>query len=213
VSAGTLRRRKEPVHSTFIVACRATWDAAPVVVAISLVWGLTALPLIAGVVGAIPVPLILLTLPPLVVTTCAFQVWAAVANGGPIGRRQLTRLDPGLALIAWGIALTIEILLTSGDVGVVLACVVGALSALIMPLAFAYGAVRDRQGLAALRGGLVLAVIHPDLALTLAAMAVLVGFAIVISAGALVLCLPALVGVFACGAVAADLHRLGVMAP
>jgi hypothetical protein len=78
-----------------------------------------------------------------------------------------------------------------------------------MPLAFAYGAVRGRPGGAALRGGLVLAILRPDLAITQSAMAVLAGFAVIASAGALILCMPALVIVFACMAVTRDLERLG----
>jgi hypothetical protein len=41
-------------------------------------------------------------------------------------------------------------------------------------------------------------------------MTVIAGFAIIITAGSLVLCGPGLVAVFACVAVTADLRRLGV---
>lgn len=204
--------RTEPVHRSFAAACRATWAGAPVVVGASVVWALAAVPILVAAVVALPVPLVALALPLFVVTTGVLRVLAAVASGSPVRWRRLASIDPLLASLAWGIAILIERFLTMSDLGVALACGLGAMSVLVMPLAFAYGATRDRSGLAAVRGGLVLAIVHPDLALTLAAMAVLGGFAVVASAGALVLFVPALVAVYACEAVTADLHRLGVMA-
>ncbi len=198
MSVRSLSRRTEPIHRTFVAACQASWAAAPVVVVTSVVWTLAALPLVAAQIVALPM------------TTGVFRVWAAIANGDPIRWRQLTTIDPGLALVVWCLALAIRLLLTVGDVGVLAASTVGAVSVLVIPLAFAYGAVRDRNGRAAVRGGLVLATLRPDLAVTLGAMVVLAGFAIVVSAGALVLCVPALVAVFACRAVATDLQRLGI---
>jgi hypothetical protein len=203
--------RIEPVHASFLAACRATWADAPVVIAVSAVWALASLPVVIASIAALPIPWVLVSLPFMVVTTGVFRVWAAVAGGRSIEWRQLTRVDPGLAVVAWGLAVAIAYLLTLGDAGVVAACVLGAASTLVLPLAFAYGAVRDRRGRAALRGGLLLAMLHPDLALTLTAMTVLAGFAIVVSAGALVLCAPALIAVFACVAVIADLRRLGAI--
>ena len=209
MSAGAPRRGAEPIHRTFVAACRATWAAAPILVAVSGCWALTTVPVVIAWIGALPVPWILVSLPFLVATTAMFGVSAAVADGSPVGRHVLSRTDPGLALVAWCLGLAIEFLLTVGDAGVVAASAIGAVGTLTMPLAFAYGAVRDRRGSAALRGGLVLAILRPDLAITLSAMAVLAGFAVIASAGALVLCMPALVMVFACMAVTRDLERLG----
>jgi hypothetical protein len=180
------------------------------VVAASGSWALATLPVVMAWIGALPVPWILVSLPFLVATTAMFGVSAAVADGTPFGWRVLAKIDPGLALMAWCLGLAIEFLLTLGDIGVVAASLIGAVGALTMPLALAYGAVRNRRGSAALRGGLVLAILRPDLAITLSAMAILAAFAVVVSAGALVLCVPALVIIFACMAVSRDLERLGV---
>jgi hypothetical protein len=203
----------EPTHRTFVAACRATWVEAPSVVAGSVVWALSALPVVAAMAAAFPVPSLLLSLPFLLVTTGVFRLWAAVAGGRPIMWRVITGLDPGLALIAWCLALAIEFLPAIGGLGLAAASALAAFGALTLPLAFAYGAVRNRRGLAAIHGGVLLAILRPDLALTLAALAVLACFAIVVSAGALVLCVPALVAIFGCVAVAADLRRLGAVAP
>jgi hypothetical protein len=202
-------RGVEPIHRTFAAACLATWTAAPLVVAVSAVWAVATLPVVMALIGVLPVSWILVSLPFLVATTGVFSVAAAVADGMPVGWRVLVRIDPGLALVAWGLGIAIELLLASGDWGAIGASVIGAVSVLTIPLALAYGAVRDRRGSAALRGGIVLAIIRPDLAITLSALAVLAGFAVVVSAGALVLCVPAIIVVFACMAVARDLERLG----
>jgi hypothetical protein len=179
------------------------------VVGVSIAWALSALPVIMAWIGFLAVPWILVSLPFLVATTAMFNVAAAVADGTPVSRRALARIDPGLALLAWCLGLAIAFLLTQGDGGAVAASIIGAIGALTIPLALAYGAVRDRRGVAAMRGGLVLAILRPDLAITLSAMAVLAGFAVVVSAGALVLCAPALVVIFACTAVTRELERLG----
>ena len=206
---GTPPRGAEPIHRTFAAACLATWTAAPIVVAVSAVWAVATTPVVMALIGVLPVSWILVSLPFLVTTTAVFSVAAAVADGMPVGWRVLAQIDPGLALVAWCLGIAIELLLASGDWGAIGASVIGAVSVLTIPLAFAYGAVRHRRGGAALRGGFVLAIIRPDLAITLSAMAVLAGFAVVVSAGALILCVPALVVVFACMAVARDLERLG----
>jgi len=211
VSAGTFPRDAEPIHGTFLVATRATWAAAPMVVATSVVWALAAVPVVLAVVAGLPIPWVAVTLPFLLVTTGVFRVWAAVAAGSMTGWRRLTSIDPGLALIAWCLVLAMRAFLSQGDAGLVVSCGIGAFSALVLPLSFAYGAVRERRGAEALRGGLVLATLRPDLAVTLAAMIVLAGFVLVLSAGSLVLCVPALVAVFACAAVTAVLHRLGIV--
>lgn len=206
------RRRTESIHGTFAAACRATWAGAPVVVVVSVVWTLAAAPIAAAVVVGLPVPWVLLTLPLLLVSTGAYRVWADLAAGRTPGLRQLARTDPGLALLTWGFGLVVALLLGLGDPGVVAASVTGAVGALILPLAFAYGAVRGRPGVAAVHGGLVLAALRPDLAVTLAALTVIAAFAIVASAGSLVLCVPALVAIFSCVAVADELQRIGAVA-
>ena len=208
-----LHRRADPIHGTFLAACRATWAGAPLVVAVSVVWALSALPGAAAAVAAVPVPWVVLTLPWLLATTGAYRVWAGPAVGNEISWREVTRLAPVLALVTWCFGMAIEGLTGVGDAGVVAACVVGAVGALVVPLAFAYGAVRDRHGIAAVRGGLVLATLRPDLAVTLLAMIVIAGFVMLISAGSLILCVPALVAVFSCLAVAAELRRIDVAVP
>jgi hypothetical protein len=201
-------QRAQAVHETFMAACRASWTAAPMLVGTCVLWGLAVLPVAVAIAVALPVSALVLTLPLLLVTTGVFRMWAGVAGGRPVDWRLLTRIDPGLALITWLVCLAIVWLLALGDPGVITASALGAVCALSLPLAFAYGAVRKRRGAAAVRGGLLLATMRPDLAATLAAMVVLAGFAIILSAGAVVLFLPGIVGVFACAAVTAELRRL-----
>jgi hypothetical protein len=74
----------------------------------------------------------------------------------------------------------------------------GALLLLVAPMAVAYGAVRGRTGLAALRGGLVLVAYRPVWALTVLALGVLLGFAAIASVGVLaVVALPLLCAIAA----------------
>ena len=213
MTTAVLRRRTDPLHGIFVAACRATWAGAPLALAASIVSALALLPVGVTVVAAVPVPWVVLTLPCLVAITGAYRVWADLAVNGTTSWRELARVDPILALITWCLWIVIALLVGSSDPGVVAACVVGAVGALVLPLTFAYGAVRDRHGIAAVRGGLVLAARRPDLAVTLAAMTVIAGFAVVVSAGSLVLCAPALVAVFSCLAVEAELHRFDDVAP
>ena len=63
---------------------------------------------------------------------------------------------------------------------------------LVLPSAFAYGAVRERHGLRALRGGLILVAMRPGWALTLAALGCLGGFAVAASGGVLLPVVPPL---------------------
>jgi hypothetical protein len=118
------------------------------------------------------------TLPVTVALTGLASFAAAVARGDGPRLSTLRRVDPVLALLlsAAGLALL-------APWGVVPAAAV----LLAGPYALAYGAVRGRRGLAALRGGVILAAYRPAWALTLTALAVIAGFAAAASAGVLAL--------------------------
>jgi hypothetical protein len=103
---------------------------------------------------------------------------AAVARGDGPRLAALRRVDPVLALV-----LSVAGLALLAPWGVVPAAAV----LLVGPYALAYGAVRGRRGLAALRGGVILAAYRPAWALTLTGLAVIGLFAAAASAGVLAL--------------------------
>jgi len=117
-------------------------------------------------------------LPPLLALTGVAAFAAQVARGDGPSLGALRRVDPvlalvlsvgGLALLApWGVAPAAAVLIVG-------------------PYALAYGAVRGRRGLAALRGGVILAAYRPAWALTLTGLTVVSAFAVAASAGVLAL--------------------------
>ena len=125
----------------------------------------------------------------------------SVATGGPVRRPGYDRWDPTLGALAWAWALVVASTIGLGPSGVLAASVAGALGMLVLPLAFAYGAVRGRRGVAALRAATIIAILHPGLALTLAGVACLAAFACVASAGVLLVVAPAFVALMACRAI------------
>ena len=199
-----------PAHLTFIAACRALWQALPTMVGISLAWtlatGLTALPAIVGA-GTWSV---LLVGPWFLITTSAVGAIHAAIVGASARHGAWRGLDPVVAGAGWwAVAASASLIAIDGPVQVA-GFALAALTILMGPLVLAYGSVRGRRGLAAIRGGTVLAILRPDLALSIAGLAVVAAFLIVISAGALGLFLPALVATFTCLAAQAELQRRGV---
>lgn len=206
----TTRAPAVPAQHTFVAACRGLWQGLPTMVGISLTWmvaaGLTVLPAIVGA-GAWSVVLVG---PWLLLTTAAVGATHAVIGGESARRGARTGLDPTIALAGWwAVAASAGLIAIDGPVQVA-GFALAALTILIGPLVLAYGVVRGRRGLAAIRGGALLAILRPDLALSIASLAVVGAFLIVISAGALGLFLPALVATFTCLAERAELQRQGV---
>ncbi|WP_432972973.1 hypothetical protein [Dactylosporangium sp. CA-233914] len=105
----------------------------------------------------------------------------AKANAGRVDGPRLAalrRVDPVLALL-----LSVAGLALIAPWGVVPA----AAALLVGPYALAYGAVRGKRGLAALRGGVILAAYRPAWALTLTGLTVIGAFIAAASAGVLAL--------------------------
>ncbi|WP_432825316.1 hypothetical protein [Dactylosporangium sp. CA-092794] len=155
----------------------ATWHELPRTLAAGAVTALAAAPLAAALLTGAPGWLAAAaTLPAALALTGLARLAAATARGETAHLALVRRADPVLAVLlsAAGLALI-------APWGAVPAAAV----LLVGPYALAYGAVRDRRGLAALRGGVILAAYRPAWTLTLAAIAVLGGFAVAASAGVL----------------------------
>jgi hypothetical protein len=187
--------------ATFAWTIRATWHELAPIIGVSVAWSLTGVPLVVALATGETWLALLASLPTWIATTALFGVLADVANGGAVRRPESERFDPALGALAWAWAGLAASLAGMGSYGVLAGCALGAIGVLVLPLAFAYGAIRGRRGLAALRGGTVLAIIQPGMAISLAGTLCLAAFACVASAGTLLLVAPGLVGLLACRAV------------
>jgi hypothetical protein len=171
------------------------------IIGVSVGWALAGVPLVVALGRGERWLAALAALPPCIATTALFATLADIAKGGGVRRPARDRWDSTLGAIGWAWTLVVAGSMSLGPTGVLFASVVGALGALVLPLAFAYGAVRERHGVVALRGATIVAILHPGLALTLASGACLAAFACVASAGALLVVAPAFVALMACRAV------------
>jgi hypothetical protein len=144
---------------------------------------------VAGAPGWIPA---LATVPPALALTGLARFAAATARGDRPRLALLLDVDPVLALVLAGGGSLAGIALASGG-GAALAGGLGAaVLLLVLPYALAYGALRGRRGLRAVRGAAILVAYRPAWALTLVALGCLGGFAVVASAGVLALVAPPL---------------------
>ena len=192
------RRRHPEAWSAVRSAAWATWTGLPAIVAASLGWAATLVPAAAmAALGAPSLLLLLGLLPALVATTGFADALAPVASGGKLRSLRQVGVDPVLGFAAWLWIAALDLLAGLGPGGIAAASSIGALGVLILPLALAYGGLRRRRGLAALRAGFVIAALSPSLAVTLAGLAVLAGFAVVATTGALVVVAPAFVALTA----------------
>jgi hypothetical protein len=187
------------------------WHELPRTLAAGLLVALTAVPLVVAATAGAPGWIVALTPVPLALALTGLARFAAVVARGDAARLALLRrVDPVLAAVtAAGVALcaalfTVDGLRTAGAAG-------AAALLLVLPSAFAYGAVRDRSGLQALRGGLILAALRPGWALTLAALGCLGGFAVAASGGVLLPVVPALLLTIAATQTAELLDRIDEM--
>jgi hypothetical protein len=183
---------------TFLWACRTTWRELPAIVGLSLVWLLAATPLLVAALVGQPVLLALAGLPLAIVTTAVVVALSSATAGGPVRIAIRGSSDVTLGLICWASVVAVGWLGDQGPLGLAAGSGLGALAALVLPLALCYGAVRGRRGLAALRGGAIIATLRPGLALTIAGGLCLAAFACVASAGALTVVVPAMVGLVGC---------------
>ncbi|MBO3749615.1 hypothetical protein J5X84_26350 [Streptosporangiaceae bacterium NEAU-GS5] len=161
------------------------WRELPRCLVAGLIMVGTAVPLAVALATAAPYAIVAgATVPPALALTGLARFAAAVARGDGPDLALLRRIDPVLALLIAGGASVIGF----GVAG----AVIGAGLLLLAPYALAYGAIRGRRGLAALRGAAILVAYRPSWALTLAALGCLGGFAVAASAGVLAPALPPL---------------------
>jgi hypothetical protein len=145
-----------------------------------------AVPLVVAIVVAAPGWILAATtVPPALALTGLARFAAAVARGDGPRLAMLREIDPALALpLAGGVSLA-GLGLASGGLAAPAGAVGVAALLLVFPYALAYGALRGRRGLRALRGGAILVAFRPSWAFTLVAMGCLGGFAVAASAGVL----------------------------
>ncbi|WP_327001630.1 hypothetical protein OHA72_41860 [Dactylosporangium sp. NBC_01737] len=175
------------------------WHELPRALAAGAAWLATALPLVlAFLVGAPGWILAAATVPPALILTGLAAFAATVARGDGPRLALLRRVDPVLALLLAGGASLAGLGLTAGGPAAVAGGAGGAVLLLVAPYALAYGALRDRRGLAALRGGAILVAFRPAWAFALVVLCAAGGLAAVASAGILaVVVLPLLLAVAA----------------
>ena len=162
-------------------------------------WLAAAVPLIvASVAGAPGWMLAVATVPAALVLTGLAAFAATVARGDGPRLGSLRRVDPVLALLLAGGVSLAGLGLAAGGPAALLGGLAGAALLLVAPYALAYGALRDRRGLAALRGGAILVAFRPAWASALVVLAGVGGLLAVASAGVLaVVVLPLLLSVAA----------------
>jgi hypothetical protein len=192
----TLALREERIALAYPLwsATKLTWSELPRVIAASAIAAVAWIPLVIAVaVGA--VALVPLAAVPAAVAASGFaQAVAPLARGERLRVRRMLRVDvlwTALAVVA-AAAVTLAILADGGIVALAVGATVTATALVVLPLAAAYGALRDRRGLAALRGALVIAAVRPSVALSVLAVGVLSAFAVAATVGVLALAVPAI---------------------
>ncbi|WP_433363599.1 hypothetical protein ACQPZX_32435 [Actinoplanes sp. CA-142083] len=178
-------------NSTFARAgATALWHELPRALAAGAVTLVAAAPLTAALLSGAPRWLAAATvLPVMLALTGVASFAAAVARGDEPSLAALRRVDPVLALL---LSVAGFALLTSWGV------VPAAAVLIVGPYALAYGAVRGKRGLTAVRGGVILAAYRPTWALTLTGLTVIAAFAVAASAGVLALVVAPLLLTIAC---------------
>ena len=150
-------------------------------------------PVVLATAAGAPFWLVGLTgLPLALALTAAASFAAAIARDERASLRALGRIDPLLAVIGTVLAAVSGAALGAPGSFPLLGAALAAVLLLVSPLALGYGAVRQRRGVAAFRGGLILAAYRPSWTLSLLAIACLGGFAVAASAGVLMLVVPVL---------------------
>lgn len=200
----------EPSLFSLVRSALPAWwrELAPIVGIGAIVTATAAPALLATVVGA-PLWLVAVAAVPVALASTGLaRVGAAVASGERARVGQLVHADVVLALLALATAAGALWLCTGAEPLRYAGYAVAAVWLAIIPRALAYGAVRGRRGLGALRGGAILAAFRPGATLTLLALGVLGGFAVVASLGTLALVVPALLAIIAARVTAAELSAI-----
>ncbi|CAN5164321.1 hypothetical protein BH09ACT5_BH09ACT5_03510 [soil metagenome] len=184
-----------------------TWGELPRAIGASAIIAASLVPAVIAGLTAQWWLVAMATLPASLSLTGLARFAAIVQRGDRPRLRDAVAVDPVLAVTitlvgtaTWGL-LSLPELRVAG-------CLVAAAALILVPYALSYGAVRARPGLAAWRGAVILTAYRPSWALTVLAVTLLGGFAIVASAGALGLVVPVILAVFSAGAVS---HLLDVV--
>jgi hypothetical protein len=185
------------------------WHALPRTLVAGLVLIAATVPLAVALIVAAPAWLVALAGVPVALALTGLATFsAAVARGERPGIRMLARVDPILTVVLAAAAGLVALSLATPGSWQLVGVVGAAVLLLVAPVALAYGAVRGKRGVAALRGGLILVSFRPSWALTLLAISCLGGFLAAASAGVLLLIAPALVLTSACAVVSALLTHI-----
>lgn len=178
----------------------ASWHELPRATAAGAVTLVAAVPLSAALLSGAPRWLAAAAVLPVLLALTGVAGFAAqVARGDGPSLAALRRVDPVLALV---LSVAGSALLTPWGV------LPAAAVLIVGPYALAYGAVRGRRGLAALRGGVILAAYRPAWALTLTGLTVVSAFAVAASAGVLALVVAPLLLAVAAGQTATLLAEI-----
>ncbi|ETK34973.1 hypothetical protein [Microbispora sp. ATCC PTA-5024] len=171
-----------------------------------------AVPLAVAAAAGLPAWILAVTtVPPALALTGLVRFAAAVARGDGPRLAALREIDPVLALALAAGVWPAGLGLASAGAAATAGAVAAAALLLVMPYALAYGALRGRRGLGALRGGAILVAFRPSWALTLAGLGCLGGFAVAASAGVLAPVMPPLLLAIASSQVAGLLDEIDAL--
>ncbi|MDO7881657.1 hypothetical protein [Antiquaquibacter soli] len=205
MSAATATVALGPAGQLRVTALQ-VWRELPRVLAVGAVTAATAVPVGVALLGAAPPWLVALALTPLALASAGLaQVGAALADGGRVRVGDLLRADALLALLILAAAAGSGWLVSQDGVLRIVGFAAAGLALAVLPRALAYGAVRGRGGIAAIRGGAILAVYRPGTTVSLIALGVLGAFAVAATVGTLALVVPALLAAFAARVTADEL--------
>lgn len=187
-----------------------TWLELPRLLGAGVVLLASAVPLAVALLWAAPWWLAAAAaLPPVLLLTGLSRIAADVADGRRARMRRLADVDPVLAVLLLAPVAGGERLVAAGGGALAAGCLLIAAAGLLAAPSLAYGAVRGRRGVAAMRGGAILAVWRPGAALSLLSLGCLGAFAVVASAGVLALAVPALLATAGAVLVSAQLAESG----
>lgn len=179
-----------------------TWHELPRVTAVCALVLLAAVPMVVASLTSVWWLVAFSAIPVSLFATVLARVGAVIGRGERVRVRDVFTVDAPLALILLGCATLAERAISAGGALQIVGCVAAAVLLAVAPVSLAYGAVRGRRGVAALRGGLILVAYRPAAALTVLGVGVLAAFAVVATLGTLGLVLPAVLATFVATVVA-----------
>ncbi|BAU33478.1 hypothetical protein [Microcella alkaliphila] len=210
MSLSAAHRTDGGIHR-LIATSRQVWRELPAALAIGVITIAGTMPVVGSVFAGAPAWVLgVSTLPFFLVSTGIAHVGVRVSRGERPRVESLAQGDVGVALILSG-AMTLSAALIQID-GVARGAgfALTALTLFTAPIIVGYGAIRDRRGISAIRGGLILTAAKPLEAVTLLSVGILVSFALIASAGVLGLVAPVFLATFIAHTVAGMLTELDI---